>query len=165
MKIRPFQETDWPTLWPMLQATFAEGDTYAFPRDADEAWIRATWITSPLATFVAVSDEGEILGTYYIRANFAGPGAHVSNCGYVVSPAARGRGVAAAMCEHSQAVARERGFRAMQFNCVVSSNEVAVRLWQRLGFDIVGRLPGVFQHARLGYVDAFVMFKTLVEKS
>lgn len=163
MTIRLFEEQDWSRLWPFLQSTFAAGDTYAFPTDMREADIRKTWIEAPLATFVAVDADGTVLGSYYLRANFAGPGAHVSNCGYVVSPAARGRGVAAAMCRHSQEFARAQGFRAMQFNCVVSTNEVAVELWIKLGFEVVGRLPGAFKHAELGYVDAYVMFKTLVE--
>ena len=98
---------------------------------------------------------------YYLKANAGGPGDHVSNCGYMVSEAARGRGVARLMCEHSQQVARERGFLAMQFNSVVSTNEVAVALWQKLGFEIVGRLPRAYRHARLGFVDSLVMFKWL----
>jgi len=113
-----------------------------------------------LATFVAV--EGEtLLGTYFIKANQPGLGSHVCNCGYVVSPAASGRGVATALCEHSQQFAREQGFRAMQFNFVVATNERAVKLWERMGFAVVGRLPGAFRHLRLGYVDALVMFKSL----
>jgi len=86
----------------------------------------------------------------------------VCNCGYIVDPATRGKGIAARMCEHSQQWAVSHGFRAMQFNFVVSTNETAVQLWQRLGFEIVGRLPGAFRHQERGFVDALVMFKTLV---
>ncbi len=160
MDIRPLRETDWPAVWPLLQSTFAAGDTYAFAPDSSEADIRKIWVELPLATFVAV--EGEtLLGTYFIKHNQPGLGSHVCNCGYVVAPAARGQGVAAAMCEHSQRFARAQGFRAMQFNFVVATNERAVKLWERLGFAVVGRLPGAFHHRQLGYVDALVMFKSL----
>lgn len=160
MDIRLFRESDWPAAKALLQETFAAGDTYAFAPDSGEAEIRAAWVDLPLATFVAV--EGEtLLGTYFIKPNQPGLGAHVCNCGYVVAPSARGRGVATAMCEHSQRFAREKGFRAMQFNFVVATNVHAVDLWQRLGFAVVGRLPGAFRHQRLGYVDALVMFKSL----
>jgi GNAT superfamily N-acetyltransferase len=115
----------------------------------------------PAATFVACDEQGQVLGTYYLKANQPGLGAHVCNAGYVVAPVAQGQGVAAAMCEHSQEQARALGFLAMQFNLVVSTNERAVRLWNHLGFATVGRLPGAFRHARLGLVDALVMFKTL----
>jgi ribosomal protein S18 acetylase RimI-like enzyme len=162
-RIREFREPDWPALWPILQATFASGDTYAFEPASREADIRKAWIAVPAATFVAHDAHGRIVGTYYIKPNQPGLGAHVCNCGYVVAPAAQGRGVASLMCEHSQATAVAMGFRAMQFNAVVATNERAVRLWQRLGFTVVGRLPGAFRHQRLGYVDALVMYKQLVE--
>ena len=161
MEIRALNDDDWPAVWPLLRATFAAGDTYAFAPDSSEEEIRRLWVELPLATFVAI-EEGTLLGTYFIKPNQPGLGSHVCNCGYVVAPEARGRGVATALCEHSQRFARERGFRAMQFNFVVSTNEGAIRLWQRLGFAIVGRLPGAFRHAPSGYVDALVMYKALV---
>jgi len=159
--IRRFQPEDWASVWPLLQSTFATGDTYAYAPDATEAAIRTAWIELPLATYVACADDGTLLGTYTLKPNQPGLGGHVCNCGYVVAPAARGQGLASAMCEHSQAEARRLGFRAMQFNLVVSTNEGAVRLWQKLGFRIVGTLPGAFQHQRHGDVDAYVMFKSL----
>jgi len=160
LTMRRFQPDDWPLVWPMLQATIASGDTLAFAPDTTEAEMRKTWIDLPLATYVAC--EGEtILGTYFIKANQPGLGSHVCNAGYVTSPQARGKGVASAMCLHSQEEAQAQGFRAMQFNIVVATNAGAVRLWQRLGFGIVGTLPGAFRHASLGYVDAYVMFKDL----
>ena len=110
----------------------------------------------PRKTSVA-EDDGELLGTYYLKTNQAGPGAHVCNCGYMVTDTARGRGIATAMCEHSQQVARDLGYEAMQFNFVASTNEGAIRLWQKLGFDIVGRPLGAFKHPRQGKVDALVM--------
>lgn len=162
--IRRYQPDDWAAVWPLLRDTFASGDTYAFAPDSSEAEIRRAWIDAPQSTWVAIDDAtGALLGTYILKPNQPGLGGHVCNCGYVVALAARGRGIASAMCEHSQDEARARGFRAMQFNLVVSTNEDAVRLWQKLGFAIVGTLPGAFRHADRGYVDAYVMFKTLVE--
>ena len=162
-QIRPFEESDWPSVWPLLHDTFAAGDTYTFSPESSEADIHKVWVEAPAATFVCCSPEGRLLGTYFLKANQPGLGSHVCNCGYVVAKEARGRGIASLMCEHSQAQAIAMGFRAMQFNFVVSTNDGAVRLWQRLGFAIVGRLPGAFNHRDLGYVDAFVMFKQLVE--
>jgi ribosomal protein S18 acetylase RimI-like enzyme len=161
IKIRPFLSTDWTSLWPILQTTFAAGDTYTFSPQSTEAEIHKAWVELPDATFVACNNEGTILGTYFIKPNQPGLGAHVCNCGYVVSPLAQGQGIAAQMGEHSQKLAVEMGFRAMQFNFVVATNTGAVRLWQKMGFEIVGKLPGVFQHPKLGFVDAFVMFKNL----
>lgn len=108
-----------------------------------------------------VEDDSGILGTYYIKTNQGGPGNHVCNCGYMVTIAARGKGLATMMCEHSQQVALELGYMAMQFNFVASSNEGAVRLWQKLGFSTVGVLPKAFNHPSQGYVDALVMYKWL----
>ncbi|MBW8721109.1 MAG: GNAT family N-acetyltransferase [Polaromonas sp.] len=159
--IRRCTEADWPAMWPLLRATFEAGDTYAFSPQSTEAEIHAVWMAAPRATYVAREGDGPVLGTYFIKANQPGLGAHVCNCGYVVAPEAQGKGLASAMCEHSQKEAEAMGFLAMQFNLVVSTNERAVRLWRRLGFEIVGTLPGAFRHMRLGLVDAFVMFKTL----
>ena len=119
---------------------------------------------APRQTFV-VEEDGRILATYYLKTNQAGPGSHVCNCGYMVAASARGRGLATMMCGHSQQVAVELGYQAMQFNFVASTNEGAVRLWQKLGFEIVGRLPQAFQHPRQGFVDALVMYKWLGEMS
>jgi ribosomal protein S18 acetylase RimI-like enzyme len=162
-QIRHFSESDWPALWPILQTTFATGDTYTFSPQSTQAEIHKAWVELPAATFVATNEAGHILGTYFIKPNQPGLGSHVCNCGFVVSKAAQGQGIAAQMCEHSQKLAVEMGFRAMQFNFVVATNTGAVRLWQKLGFEIVGTLPEVFQHQQLGFVDAFVMFKRLVE--
>lgn len=161
-EIRKLRESDWPAVWPILQSTIAAGDTYVFSPRSSEAEIHRIWAEVPTATFVACDTDGAILGTYFIKPNQPGLGDHVCNCGYVVAPRAQGRGIAAAMCEHSQRIAVQLGFRAMQFNFVVATNERAVRLWERLGFAVVGRLPGVFRHQELGFVDALVMFKTLV---
>lgn len=163
--IRTYEPADWPQLYPLLQQVFSTGDTYAYAPQAAEAELHKTWIEGPEATFVICGDDGQLLGSYGLRPNQPGQGSHVANCGYLVAPAARGLGLATLMCEHSQAEALRRGYRAMQFNLVVSTNTGAVRLWQQLGFQIVGTLPGAFKHQSLGYVDAYVMFKTLVGHS
>ena len=160
MHIREATREDFDAIWPILRDVIAAGETYAIPRDMTREQALAMWIDTPRKTFVSEAD-GQVLGTYYIRNNQAGPGDHVCNCGYMVTAAARGRGVAEALCVHSQDTARQLGYKAMQFNCVVSTNEVAVRLWTRLGFATVGLLPKAFRHPTLGYVDALVMYKWL----
>lgn len=160
LAIRPATAEDDDAIWAILQPTFRAGETYPTPRDVTRAEALSYWRNAGHTVFVA-DDEGQIIGTYYLRANNRGGGAHVANCGYIVALAASGRGVARAMCEHSLVEARSRGFAAMQFNFVIASNERAVRLWQACGFDIVGRLPGAFRHPRLGNVDAYVMHRTL----
>jgi ribosomal protein S18 acetylase RimI-like enzyme len=159
MIIRAFEETDWPSVWKIIEPVFRSGETYVFSPEISEGEAHHLWIEVPRAAFVAEDSAGAPLGTYYIKANQPGLGAHVCNCGYIVAEEARGMGVASAMCEHSQELAIRMGFRAMQFNLVVSTNEGAVRLWRRLGFIIVGTLPGAFKHSRHGFVDAFVMYK------
>ena len=159
--IRRYHEADWPVVWSLLQATFASGDTYAFPPESSEAEIHKAWVEAPAATYVACTPDGQLLGTYILKANQPGLGSHVCNCGYVVAPEAQGQGIASAMCEHSQREAVSMGFLAMQFNLVVATNERAVRLWKKLGFSVVGTLPHAFRHQRLGFVDAFVMYKEL----
>src|SRR6478736_3166668 len=160
MLIRPFQPSDNDAIWHILEPTFRAGETYPIPRDISREDALAYWHTPGHIVFVA-EDAGAIAGTYYLRANNRGGGAHVANCGYVVAPEVFGRGVAQAMCSHSLGEAKARGFTAMQFNFVIASNERAVRLWQRMGFAIAGRLPGAFRHPRLGLVDAYVMLRSL----
>ncbi|MBZ5597897.1 MAG: GNAT family N-acetyltransferase [Acidobacteriia bacterium] len=160
MLIRPAAPADSSAIWRVLEPVLRAGETYTLARDMNEGEALAYWLSPEHAVFVA-EDQGQVLGTYYLRSNRKGGGAHVANCGYVTAPWASGRGVARAMCAHSLDQARARGFRAMQFNFVVSSNERAVRLWQSLGFEIVGRLPGAFLHPTLGYVDAYVMHREL----
>lgn len=159
--IREFNQADWPAVWQILEPVFRAGDTYSFPPDISEQEAFRAWVELPAATFVAADEQGLLLGSYYLKANQPGQGAHVCNCGYVVGAAARGKGIASAMCEHSQQEAIRMGFRAMQYNLVVSTNSGAVRLWQKLGFAIVGKLPQAFLHPSAGYVDAFVMYKSL----
>jgi ribosomal protein S18 acetylase RimI-like enzyme len=160
MIIRPYQTTDWPATWDILEPVFRAGRTYVYPRDISEDEARKVWTEIPKATYVCV-DGDELLGTYYIKPNQPGQGSHICNCGYVVSGNARGKGVASLMCEHSQQEAMTLEFIGMQFNLVVSTNETAVKLWQKLGFSIVGTLPSAFNDPDVGLVDAFVMFKEL----
>ncbi len=160
MQIREASDEDWDKLWPIFRDIVSAGETYAFDPETSFEEGRDIWLAKPRVTFL-VEEGGEVLGTYYLKTNQAGPGKHVCNCGYMVSPAARGRGLATTMCEHSQQVARDLGYEAMQYNFVASTNEGAVRLWKKLGFEIVGTLPNAFRHPTQGFVDAFVMYKWL----
>lgn len=161
-RIREARPEDFEAIWPIFHEVVRAGDTYAYETDTSRDQAFRIWMENPRKTFV-YEDGREILATYYLKTNQAGPGAHVCNCGYMVASSARGHGLASAMCEHSQQVARELGYKAMQFNFVASSNTGAVRLWQKLGFEIVGRLPDAFLHPVQGYVDALVMYKWLIE--
>ena len=165
MDIRKYQEADWPQIWPMLENVFRAGETYAYSPDISEEEAHKVWIEIPQETYVVFDNSNAILGTYYIKPNQPGLGSHVCNCGYIVSESARGRGVATEMCRHSQQVAVELGFRAMQFNLVVCTNEGAIRLWKKLGFNVIGTLPGAFNSKSAGYVDANVMHKELTIKT
>lgn len=160
MIIRPATTSDSDAIWKILEPVIRAGDTYTLPVDMTCEDALGYWNSPGHEVFVA-EENGEILGTYYLRANQKGGGAHVANCGYMTAPWAGGRGVARAMCQHSLERAKGRGFRAMQFNFVVSSNERAVRLWQSLGFETVGRLPEAFLHPTMGAVDALVMYRHL----
>jgi ribosomal protein S18 acetylase RimI-like enzyme len=163
MTIRPATPDDHDALWAVLEPVIRAGETLALPRDMARDDALAFWMPpAPTGSDAFVAEHaGAIIGTYFVRPNQRGGGSHVANCGYVTAVTATGRGVARAMCAHSLDHARARGFRAMQYNFVVSSNERAVRLWQAMGFAIVGRLPGAFAHPRLGDVDALVMYRAL----
>jgi ribosomal protein S18 acetylase RimI-like enzyme len=161
LSIRPAGKSDTAAMWAILEPVFRAGETYPLPREISEADALAFWMASGHDVFVAQDGKGEMLGTYFLRANQKGGGAHVANCGYVTALWTNSRGVARKMCAHSLEHAKTRGFRAMQFNFVVSTNERAVRLWESFGFRIVGRLPAAFQHPKLGYVDALVMYHEL----
>jgi ribosomal protein S18 acetylase RimI-like enzyme len=158
--VRPAYSADRDAIWSVLEPTVRAGETYTLPRDMPRELALAFWHAQDHEVFVAESD-GQILGTYFLRPNQKGGGAHVANCGYVTAAEAFGRGIARAMCAHSLERAKERGFRAMQFNFVVSTNDRAVRLWQSFGFEIAGRLKEAFLHPSQGYVDALVMYRGL----
>jgi len=160
MNIREATENDFDAIWPIFNEIVSTGETYAYPKETTKSEALKIWMQLPRKTYV-VEDNNQILGTYYIKSNQAGPGDHVCNCGYMVSSKDIGKGLATAVCEHSQNVATELGYKAMQFNFVASSNEGAVRLWNKLGFEIVGCLPKAFNHPVRGFIDALVMYKWL----
>lgn len=152
----------WDQVWEFFEPVLRAGAT--FPNDVNSTKDEALnyWNTPEKTTFVATKKDGAVVGIYYIKPNQPSLGAHVCNCGYVVDPGFRGQGVATKMCLHSQDYAKTQGYRAMQYNLVVSTNHGGFRLWQSQGFDIVGTLPGGFKHKDHGYVDAHIMFKSLV---
>jgi ribosomal protein S18 acetylase RimI-like enzyme len=160
LTIRLARPTDEDAIWSILEPVLRAGETYALPRDWGQDEALGYWFADGHEVFVA-ENGGEVVGCYYLQPNQRGGGAHVANCGYVTATESSGRGIATAMCEHSLRHAAERGFRAMQFNFVVSTNERAVRLWKRLGFDVVGKIPEAFNHPALGLVDAVVMYRRL----
>jgi L-amino acid N-acyltransferase YncA len=160
LNIRPAAEADRDAIWDIFHEVVAAGDTYAFDPGMLREEALAYWFEAGTHTYVAESDR-RVVGTYILRANQAGPGAHVANAAYMVAKDARGLGVGRKMAEHSLSEARRLGFRAMQFNFVVSTNASAIHLWQQLGFKIVGTLPGAFRHPQAGYVDVYVMFRSL----
>jgi RimJ/RimL family protein N-acetyltransferase len=160
MFIRRADVSGGPAIWRIIGPTIRAGETYALDSNMSESDALAYWLSSDLQTFIA-KDDGEVVGTCYLRANQRGGGKRICNCGYITRTAATGRGVARTMCLHSLDRARQLGYRGMQFNFVVSSNVRAIALWQSLGFEIVGCLPLAFQHPSLGIVDALVMFRPL----
>lgn len=158
--IRPAQKADEPDIAAILIPVFRDGTSYAVDRNITSVAALRYWLSEGSKVFVAEA-EGLIVGTYYLRANHGGGGSHVCNCGYITADHAAGQGVARAMCEHSLETARLHGFKAMQFNFVVSTNERAVKLWASLGFSIVGRVPEAFDHPVTGLVDALIMHRTM----
>jgi L-amino acid N-acyltransferase YncA len=162
LDIRLARETDRDAIWNIFHAIVAPGDTYAFdPRISREDAL-AYWFREDTHTYVA-EEDGRVVGTYILKANQPGLGSHVANAAFMVAPDAQGSGVGRRMAEHCLGEASRLGFRAMQFNFVVSTNEGAIRLWKQLGFKTVGTLPGAFRHPQKGYVDVYVMFRSLEE--
>ena len=161
MKIRKADEADRDAIWKIFHGVVAAGDTYAIDPDMSREEALAYWSGADTQTYVAES-TGRVVATYILRPNQSGGGSHVANAGFMVAPDARGQGIGRAMGEHCLSEARRLGFRAMQFNFVVSTNESALRLWEELGFKIVGTLPGAFRNPEKGYVDVYVMFRSLL---
>jgi L-amino acid N-acyltransferase YncA len=162
LNIRPAKDSDRDAIWEIFREVMAAGETYPFAPDMSREDAFAYWFQPGAHTYVAEQDR-HLLGTYLLRPNQSGGGAHVANAAFIVSKDARGQGIGRAMGEHCLKEARRLGFRAMQFNFVVSTNESAVKLWQDLGMKIVGTLPGAFQHPEKGYVDVYVMFQELTD--
>ncbi|MGB0496351.1 MAG: GNAT family N-acetyltransferase [Kangiellaceae bacterium] len=160
MKIREATEKDWDSIWPIFHQIVKSEDTYGYDTDTSKDQAKEIWLNKPRKTYIFL-ENNQVLGTYYLNTNYAGPGSHVCNCGYMVTSLARGKGVATRMCEHSQKIAIELGYKAMQFNFVASSNEGAIKLWNKLGFETLTRLPKAFNHPNKGYIDALVMYKWL----
>ena len=160
VEIRPASPDDDEAIWAIFQEVVAAGDTFAFSPDIPRQHALDFWMHRENATYVALVDQ-RVAGSYYLKPNQPGLGAHVCNAGYMVARRARGQGLGRAMGEHSLVEARRLGYRAMQFNMVVSTNTHAVSLWKSLGFHVVGALPGAFRHAQHGFVDALVMYRSL----
>ena len=160
INVRPATHFDDDAIWDIFHAVIASGDTYAFDPQMSQQDALAYWFRPDTHTYVAEIDS-KIVGTYILKPNQPALGNHVANASFMVSPAARGLGIGKRMGEHCLIEARRLGFRAMQFNFVVSTNMAAVRLWQQLGFRIIGTLPGAFRHSQHGFVDAHIMFRNL----
>jgi L-amino acid N-acyltransferase YncA len=161
MKIRPATESDRDAIWKIFHSVVGTRDTYAIDPNISRKEALRYWCGKNTHVYVA-ERGGRIVGTYILRPNQSGGGAHIANAAFMVASEARGQGIGRAMGEHFLDEARRLGFRAMQFNFVVSTNESAVRLWLELGFKIVGTLPGAFRHPEKGYVDVYVMFRSLL---
>jgi L-amino acid N-acyltransferase YncA len=159
-RIRPATDADFEAMWPIFHEIIAAGDTYVFAPDTPRADAVAYWFGPGVASWV-VEAEGRIVGMYKIVRNQRDLGSHVANASFMVDPSYTGRGAGRHMGLHCLREARRSGFRAMQFNFVVSTNSAAVALWRSIGFAIVGTLPGAFRHKDLGYVDAYVMYRSL----
>lgn len=159
-EIRRAIEGDFDAIWEIMEEVFLQGDTYPHSPETSREAAFQYWMARPSATYVAVN-KGEIVGTYYLRPNQPDLGSHVCNAGYMVRSTARNRGIGTAMGKHSLVEAKRLGFKAMQFNLVIVTNEPSVRLWKKLGFEIVGTLPEAFRHKELGLVDALVMYRML----
>lgn len=161
VEIRKATAANRDAIWDIFREVVAARETYAFDPGMSRQDALGYWFQTNTRTYVAESSE-RIVGTYILRPNQSGGGSHVANAAFMVAPVARGRGIGRAMAEHCLTEGRRLGFRAMQFNFVVSTNDPALRLWQTLGFKIVGTLPGAFRHPEKGYVDVYVMFRSLL---
>jgi L-amino acid N-acyltransferase YncA len=159
--IRSYEKKDWPKVWEIIEPVFRAGSTYPFSPEISEQDAEKVWIEAPQVTYVYEDEGKNIIGTYYLKPNQPALGAHVCNCGYIVDEKARGKGVASTMCKHSQQEAAKLGFKAMQYNLVVSTNKAAISLWKKHDFRLIGILPKAFNHKELGFVDALVMYKQL----
>ncbi len=160
IKITPATSADEERIWALLQPVFSAGDTYAVDPLIDREAAIAYWMEADKTAFI-LSIEGQAVGTYYIRPNQPGGGAHICNCGFITAPSARGKGVARRMLDHALIEAKQQGYRAMQFNFVLASNQRALAIWQRNGFATIGRIPQAFLHPKQGYVDALILHRSL----
>ena len=160
LTIREATGADHDAIWRIFHEIVSPGDTYAYPPETTREQAFAIWLPPGRWTYVAEL-EGEVVATYVMRVNQPGQGRHVANCGYMVARSAAGRGIGETLCRHSLEEAKRRGFLAMQFNFVVSTNTRAVALWKKCGFAIVGTVPQAFEHPTHGFVDVYVMHRFL----
>lgn len=158
--IRKVTSADYDAVWDIFSQVIHSGDTYVFRPNTPKKDLAGLWLASNMHTYV-YEKNGTILGTYFIKANQIDLGSHIANAGYMVHPNAQGKGIGKQLCEHSLDEARKLGFKAMQFNLVVSTNEGALHLWKKIGFEIVGTIPKAFEHRELGLIDAHVMYMEL----
>jgi L-amino acid N-acyltransferase YncA len=178
INIRLAQPADTPAIWEIFQAIIQAGDTYVYSPDTPREALADLWLAPTMHTYVAedgaqskddaqseddtrTENEGPILGTYILKPNYPGRGSHIANASYMVHQAAQGLGVGTTMANHSLIEARRLGFKAIQFNLVVSTNSVAIHLWKKSGFHIIGTIPKAFKHQQLGYIDAYIMYRSL----
>jgi L-amino acid N-acyltransferase YncA len=160
LQIRKATGQDWPAIWPIFRKIVAAGETYAYDRDMNEPEAERMWMVAPPGlAVVAVDEEAAILGTASMYPNRPGPGSHVASASFMVDPAASGRGTGRALGKYMIEWARRSGFRAIQFNAVVETNEPAVALWRSLGFEVVGTVPEAFDHPAHGYVALLIMHR------
>ena len=162
MEVRDATGEDWPAIWPIVEATVRAGETYAYDRDLTSEQARSLWLATPPAATVVAVDDGEVLGTARMGPNRDGPGSHVGTASFMVAPQARGRGVGRTLATYVVDWHRAHGFRGIQFNAVVETNTAAVELWKSVGFEVVGTVPGAFDHPEHGYVGLHVMYLALV---
>lgn len=162
IQVREARADDWPAMWRVMQPVVAAAETFSWDPDLPEEQARERWFHElPGRTFVAIDDDGEIVGTAESEPNHEGPGAHVATAGFMVDSHRHGRGAGRALCEHVLEQARADGFRAIQFNAVAESNARAVALWKSLGFRVLTTVPEAFCHPAEGYVGLHIMYRRL----
>ena len=161
MHIREYIDTDWPSVWPIFREVVAAGETFAYDPNWSSEQAREVWVVAPPGRTVVACEGSRVMGTAHMGPNRPGPGSHVATASFMVAGDARGRGVGRSLGEYALSWARERGYAAMQFNAVVESNHAAVRLWQALGFRVIGTVPEAFEHPTLGRVGLHVMHRRL----
>ncbi|MFZ1806106.1 MAG: GNAT family N-acetyltransferase [Cyclobacteriaceae bacterium] len=160
LEIRAFEESDKDAVWNIIHKVIANGETYVFHPDSSRDKMLAYWLASDKQIYVAVL-EGVVVGTFTLKSNQPDRGSHIANASYMVSPDLEGKGIGTFMAKYSLEEARRLGYLALQFNIVIKSNEHAVKLWKKVGFDIIGEIPNAFNHPKLGMTNAYIMYKSL----
>lgn len=158
IRIEPATEAGWAAIWPFFRTIVRAGDTYTYDPESSEDAARRSWMQQPPGrTFVAIHEDGTIVGSAKLHPNQGGPGSHVANASYMVDPTHGRRGIGRALCEHTISAARADGYRAIVFNAVAETNVHAVRLYESLGFEVIATIPGGFRHPTAGDVGLHVM--------